>query len=76
MKTELDLRDDAAELRATATVVREALEAGSAAPPTEQPAAAPLPRPTRARGAAESPEQDTFMAAVIAAVTHGLWLSR
>jgi len=69
MKTEIDLRDDAAELRAAAIVVREALEAGSAElPPVvrRQPEAAPH----------DAPDRETFMAAVLAAVTHGLWLSR
>ena len=41
MKTEIDLRDDAAELRLAAPVVSEALGAGSAAPPTQRLVAEP-----------------------------------
>ncbi len=47
MKTEIDLRDDAAELRVAAPVVREALEADSAAPPVQRPVGQPVSRPAR-----------------------------
>lgn len=75
MKTEIDLRDDAAELRMAAPVVRDAREADSAAPPVQRIVGQPVSRPARVRAATIRPEQETFMAAVIAAVTRGLWTS-